>query len=83
MSNGIVFSNHAKEMLKERNISEVYVFRAIEEYDRIHIGDDGNTHCFKSIIENDKRVLHVIINKNVNPNKIVTLFYDRKAGRNI
>jgi hypothetical protein len=71
------FSQHAKEMLQERNIAEEWVWRVIATGKR-QAGADGNVHYTKRLRERDGRVLHVVINPNVKPSRIVTLFFDRR-----
>jgi hypothetical protein len=75
------FSSHAREMLNERSISEDWVWRALNSPDKKHMGDDGNMHYSKAIKERDGRVLHVVISPNFQPNRIVTLFFDRRLAR--
>lgn len=77
----VALTKHAKDMLKERNISEEWVWRTVENFDWENEGEDSNIHYFKSIIEHDGRILHVVINPHVSPKKVVTVFFDRKARR--
>ena len=65
--------------MKERNISEEWLEETIKYPEWQEVGQDGNTHCFKSISEYENRILHVVINKKVSPNKIVTVYFDRRA----
>ena len=74
-------SAHAKDMLKERNIPEEWIWRAINESDWKERGDDGNIHYFRGIPEHGGRILHVIVNPNVKPQKVVTVFFDRRVRR--
>ena len=76
-----LFSIHAKDMLKERDILEEWVLQTVNNPDKKNSGDDGNMHYFKSIPERGNRVLHVIVNETVEPNRIVTLFLDKRARR--
>jgi hypothetical protein len=75
------FSKHARDLLSERGIEENFVWGAMGEPDWRETREDGNEHYFKTIMENDGRVLHVVVNHRRNPKRIVTLFYDRKARR--
>lgn len=77
----INFSKHALDMLKERNILEEWVNLTIDNSDWYGVGEDKNVHYFKSIKEHGDRILHVIVNPNVSPAKVVTVFFDRKARR--
>lgn len=72
------FSTHAKDMLIERNISEEWVWRVLNHPDKKQMGDDGNMHYTKRIKERSGQVLHVVINPNYQPNRIVTFFFDRR-----
>jgi hypothetical protein len=74
-------STHAKDMLMERNILEEWVWRTINTPQRKRLGDDGNMHYTKAIKEREGRVLHVVVNPNVQPNRIVTVFFDRRLGK--
>jgi hypothetical protein len=78
MTQKLVFSKHAKDMLTERNISEEWVWRTINSFDNMEAGADGNMHYSKAIEEKENRVLHVVVNQNVEPNRIVTVFFDRR-----
>jgi len=76
-----VFSAHARDMLIERSIPEEWIWRPLNSHDRKRTGEDGNLHFSKAIKEKEGCVLHVIVNPNVIPNRIVTLFFDRRLGR--
>ena len=65
-------------MLKERSIPEEWVWRTIGEPDWKNTGKDNNIHYFKSIAEYETRILHVVVNPNVSPQKIVSIFFDRR-----
>ena len=75
-------SKHTQDMLEERNISEEWVWRAINNPDWEKAGEDNNIHYFKGITEHAGRILHVVVNSHVLPKKVVTVFFDRKARRN-
>jgi hypothetical protein len=45
------------------------------------MGKDGNMHYTKPIRERDGRVLRVVINPYVDPQRIVTLFFDRRLSK--
>lgn len=61
------FTAHAIDMLKERNISEDWVWRAVNNPDKKRMGDDGNMHHTKALKERKHR--------------IVTIFFDRRLMR--
>jgi hypothetical protein len=74
-------STHTKDMLKERNILEEWIRQTLDRPDWENIGKDNNIHYFKSITEHEGRMLHVVVNPHVSPQKVVTVFFDRKARR--
>ncbi len=74
----IEFSAHAKLMITERGIDEAWVWRAINEPQRRLLEADGNIHYVKTIRQRGGRILRVIINETVDPNRIVTVFFDRR-----
>lgn len=73
-------SSHAREMLKERNIAEEWVWRALQHPDKTKLGEDGNRHLFKSIRERNGKMLHVVVNPLVQPIRVITVFFDRRAS---
>jgi hypothetical protein len=76
-------SAHTKDMLKERGIAEEWVWRTLNTPDRKRRGDDGNMHYIKTIRERDGRVLRVVVNADVQPNLVVTVFFDRRLGQRV
>lgn len=74
-------SSHTKAMLIERNISEEWLWRTLATPAKKRRGEDGNMHYTKSIREYEGRVLRVIVNSDVQPNRIVTAFFDRRLSR--
>ena len=75
------FSQHAKQMLARRKILEEWVWRVINTPDKKRRGDDDNMHYTKAIREKEGRILHVVVNTNVQPPRIVTVFFDRRLGK--
>lgn len=73
-----IFTTHARDMLKERNILEQWVLQALDSPEDANVGNDGNMHYFRSIPECENRVLHVVVNEFVEPNRIITVFFDRR-----
>lgn len=72
-----IFTVHAKE----REIPEQWVLQTINAPDEKNMGNDGNVHYFKSVPERGNRVLHVVVNETIEPNRIITLFLDKRARR--
>ena len=77
----LIHHRHAREMLVERNIAEEWVFRSIRDSDYDETGADGNLHYIKAIPEHGGRFLRVVVNPDVSPNRILTVFFDRRLGR--
>lgn len=74
----IEFSKHTIDMIIERSIPEEWVWLALNFPDRKEIGTDENTHYIKMIPENNHRFLRVIVNEQISPNIVVTVFFDRR-----
>lgn len=74
-------SNHTLDVLIEREISERWVWSTIAEADAVWEGQDGNTHYSKLIAEKDDRVLPVVVNGSVSPQRVVTAFFDRRLKK--
>jgi len=79
--NELQLSTHAIQMLHERRIAEEWVWRVVKFPDSIELGDDHNLHYMKAILERGGRVLRVVVNEDVKPNRIVTIFFDRRLTR--
>lgn len=77
----VILSIHAKDMLAERQILEEWVWRTVNTPNKKRRGDDDNMHYTKAIKEREGRVLHVVVNPNVQPNRIVTVFFDRRLRK--
>jgi len=74
-------SEHARQMMRERNIREAWVKLAMENPDRQEHKDDGTVHYIRSIPEYEGRFLRVVVNPEVRPQRIVTVFFDRSIRR--
>ncbi len=72
------FSEHAFDMLKERNIREDWVKMTITDPERKEFNNDGTIHYIRAIEHFGGRYLRVVVNPNVNPQRIVTVFFDRR-----
>ncbi|MBI5564162.1 MAG: DUF4258 domain-containing protein [Chloroflexi bacterium] len=73
-------SKHTRDMLIEREIPEEWLWRVIENPDKRRRGSDGNLHFTKRIREREGWVLRVVVNSDVLPNRIVTVFFDRRLS---
>ena len=78
---GFEASEHARQMLEERQIPDEWMWRTVTCPERIETAADGNTHFIKSIPEHGGRLLRVVVNQSVSPYRIVTLFFDRRLLR--
>ena len=75
------FSEHAYDMLRERNIREAWVQSALESPEKKEPKDDGTVHYIRSIEQYGGRYLRVVVNPEVWPRRIVTVFFDRRLRR--
>jgi hypothetical protein len=75
------FTKHVRHILRQRKILEEWVWRVINTPDRKGRGDDDNMHYTKTIREKEGRVLHVGVITYVQPNRIVTVFFDRRLEK--
>ncbi len=77
----IEFSIHARDMLQERAIPEEWVMRTVNDPDDREIMADNTTHYIKAIPEFGGRSLRVVMNLEVFPNRVITVFFDRRIRR--
>ncbi len=75
------FSKHASEMLRERNLREEWVSHVIEQPEAAQAREDGTVHYVRAIEEAGERYLRVVVNPNVSPQRIVTVFFDRSLRK--
>jgi hypothetical protein len=75
------FSEHAYDMLRERNIRENWVKLTMENPQRTEAKEDGTVHYISPIDEYGGRYLRVVVDPAVSPRKIVTVFFDRRLRR--
>ena len=76
--NDYEFTAHAIDVIRERKISESWISDALNNPDWNTVEEDENLHYFKNIAENNGIVLHVVVNNNAYPKRIVTVYFDRK-----
>lgn len=76
-----LFSNHAKEQLSKRKISEDLVWKILSE-NSVLAEEDGLTVYQAELIEN-KRVylVRIFVNESKNPNVIVTVYKTSKIKK--
>jgi hypothetical protein len=73
-------SRHAHTALVEREISEEWLERALQKPTRVEPDehDPALVHHLVAIPEHGGRVLRVVLNNQVAPSRIVTLYFDRQ-----
>jgi hypothetical protein len=71
-------SEHASVMLRERNIQEAWVKSAMENPDKKELKDDGTVHYIRAVEQYEGRYLRVVVNADAKPQRIVTVFFDRR-----
>ena len=72
-------TQHASEVLAEREIDLAWLERALDNPDLIgqDAEDEELEHRLKKITEYGNRVLKVVINRTTNPNRVITVYFDR------
>jgi hypothetical protein len=78
---GFELSAHASSMLIERSIPEEWLWRALQEPDEVIEVERGKIYLLKAIPENEGRILRVVVNSAITPNRVVTLYFDRTLRR--
>lgn len=75
------FSAYALRMLRERDIQQAWVELAMEDPQKRERRDDGTIHYVRAIGEYGGRSLRVVVSPDVQPQRIVTAFFDRRLGK--
>jgi hypothetical protein len=75
------FSEHAYDMIRERKIQEAWVKLAIDDPEKREHKGDGTVHYIRAIEQYGGRYLRVVVNPGVQPQRIVTAFFDRRVRR--
>ncbi len=68
-------------MRKERNIQEEWVTMAIKDPEWKEIKEDGTVHYIRAIEQYEGRYLRVVVNPYYRPQRIITVFFDRRIMR--
>jgi len=78
-----VYSDHAKEMLRERNIESEWVERTIIDPDAVESDPKhaDRVRAFRALPERDGRVLRVVYVGSGEAYRVITLFLDRSRRR--
>ena len=67
--------------MQARNIPDEWARRTVDAPDRTDAAADGTTHYIKAIPEHGGRFLRVVVNPGVTPQRVVTVVFDRRLGR--
>jgi hypothetical protein len=79
MHSPLVFTAHAKTMMDERMIQEDWVYRTVDSPDMTEERQENERHYLKRIPENGMRFLRVIVNPTTSPQRVITVFIDRRV----
>ncbi|MBE9242373.1 DUF4258 domain-containing protein [Synechocystis salina] len=81
MIDGFILTKHAQLQMEQREISMIWLDKTLQNPDQVlYLADaHGNTHYLKKIAEFGDRTLRIVVNSQVIPQRIVTLFFDRRA----
>lgn len=73
------FSAHAEVAIENRGIKKKWIFETIAnpQVTEKDADDPEICHFLMKILENDGRVLRVVLNYTSDPQKVVTAFFDR------
>ena len=76
---GYELSDHALDVIAEREIETTWVVRVLSKPERTVAdrSDPALRHALGRIAERDDRVLRVVYNASVTPQRIVTVYFDR------
>jgi len=79
MRSSLVFTAHARTMMHERGIVEDWVKSTVLDPDMTEQRGDDEVHYLKKIPQKRGKVLRVIVNPSVNPERVITVFFDRRV----
>ena len=77
----LYFTEHAEQMLAEREIQKSWVALTVGQSQRREEQGDGMVHYLRAIPERGGRILRVIVNPEKEPPLVVTAFLDRRITR--
>jgi Domain of unknown function (DUF4258) len=74
-------SEHARYQMQERKIQASWLDETLATPERLLTLADshGNTHYLRKIADFGDRWLRVVVNPNVDPKRVVTIFFDRRV----
>lgn len=70
-------TRHFKDMMKERSIQSTWIEHTVNKPEKVEDKPDGIRHFLRRIPEHGNRWLRVVVNIECEPNKAVTVFFDR------
>ena len=73
-------TKHFKKMLEERSIQQEWVDKVVNDPEKVEDHKDGTRHFLRCIQEHGNRWLRIVVNIQVQPNRAVTAFFDRRMG---
>ncbi len=76
----ILFSQHARDMLNERNFTQKEIKSVIKNPDRIEDKEEGVKHFLK---QKENRILPVVVKESKTSYTVITMFYDRRLKKQI
>jgi hypothetical protein len=78
-----VLTVHAAQMAQERGIKYEWICMVLRDPSATHpdVGDVKLTHVLRRISDYGNRMLRLVIDSTQNPPRVITLFFDRKASR--
>ena len=79
MRSSLVFTAHARTMMHERGIMEDWVKSTVLDPDMTEQREDDEVHYLKKIPQKRGKFLRVIVNPSVNPERVITVFFDRRV----
>ena len=74
-------TQHFRDMLEERAVQLSWVEQTIVSPQVVENHEDGTRHFLRQIEECGNRWLRVVVTIKTNPNKMVTVFFDRRFTR--
>ncbi|MEN6641360.1 MAG: DUF4258 domain-containing protein [Armatimonadia bacterium] len=75
------YTEHAADVREEREIPEEWIERVLTGPTLVEEPGDGTIHYIAPIAEHGDRLLRVVVADAPNPDRIVTLFFDRRLRR--
>ena len=70
---------HAKQMIEEREISMKWIEQALDSPNKVEQDkkDRDLKHYLRRIVENNDKILRVVINNKADPIKVIMAYFDR------